>query len=63
MEKLVLKAEDRKPIVFETIRIYPETAKIINDLADATGITKVKLIHKLISFAAENSVIEDTQEG
>lgn len=39
-EKLKLHAENRKPIAFETMRIYPETAKIINDLVDETGITK-----------------------
>ncbi len=61
-EKLKLHAENRKPIAFETMRIYPETAKIINDLVAETGITKVKLIHQLIAYAAENAVIEEAQE-
>lgn len=61
-EKLKLHAENRKPIAFETMRIYPETAKIINDLVAETGITKVKLIHQLISYAAENAEIIDERE-
>ena len=44
-KKLVLRADNSKPIAFETLRIYPETAKIINDLVAETGITTVKLVH------------------
>ena len=53
-KKLVLRADNSKPIAFETLRIYPETAKIINDLVAETGITKVKLVHQMIAYAAEN---------
>ena len=61
-EKLKLHAENRKPIAFDTLKVYPETAKIINDLVAETGITKVKLIHKLIAYAAENAEIIDEKE-
>ena len=61
-EKLKLHAENRKPIAFDTLKVYPETAKIINDLATETGITKVKLIHQLIAYAAENAEIIDERE-
>ena len=61
-EKLKLHAENRKPIAFDTLKVYPETAKIINDLVAETGITKVKLIHQLIAYAAENAEIIDEKE-
>ena len=61
-EKLQLHAETKKPIAFDTLKVYPETAKIINDLVAETGITKVKLIHQLIAYAAENAEIIDESE-
>ena len=61
-EKLKLRSENKKPLVFDTLKIYPETAKIINDLVAETGITKVKLVHQLIAYAAENAEIISEDE-
>jgi len=58
--KLTIKALSKEPITFKPIQVYTETAELIKELSEETGLNKAKLVEMMISFAAEHiEIIKD----
>lgn len=55
--KLVIHKETKGLVTFKPIQVYTETAQIIAAISEETGINKARLMHIMVTFAAEHMEI------
>lgn len=63
MDKLIFRTRRKiKGGYSRTVRVSNEAMEIIESIADSTGLNKHTVLNRMIDFANEHVVIEDTED-
>ncbi|WP_371190516.1 hypothetical protein [Weissella viridescens] len=62
-EKLILKAENKKDNEYNAVFISSRTHKKLKELSKRSGIPMKKLADKMLDFAADNLILEESDDG